>query len=204
MPATSYEESKAALRDARGTYAAFAWMQGKRGGRYWLPDGKQDVAGNRLYGAKAEKAAAAGGKPDSTPQQSKPTAGRTTPGRPTGAARGGGATVKTKTNPAATAQPAVAVVDDLDRVVADSLASIKRTAASGNKIGSYDKAAVTAAIAAVLARPKKDQVEAILRHSGSEDPRMRAYYSRLGAKMVAAMLAKTVWDRIGMFQRPNY
>lgn len=35
----------------------FAWKDGKRGGRYWLPAGKQDVPANRLYGAKAEAAA---------------------------------------------------------------------------------------------------------------------------------------------------
>lgn len=48
------------LRLARARLAhLFAWKDGKRGGRYWLPDGKQDTAANRLYGAKAEKAAGA-------------------------------------------------------------------------------------------------------------------------------------------------
>jgi hypothetical protein len=54
------------VREVR-PFWSFAWMKGKRGGRYWLPDGKQDVAANRLYGAKAESASQAGkgtqGKP---------------------------------------------------------------------------------------------------------------------------------------------
>lgn len=37
----------------------FAWKTGKKGGRYWLPDGRQDVPGNRLYGRAGQKAAAA-------------------------------------------------------------------------------------------------------------------------------------------------
>lgn len=44
---------------AFGEVDAFAWKQGARGGKYWLPDGKQDVPANRLYGAKATKAAGA-------------------------------------------------------------------------------------------------------------------------------------------------
>ncbi len=52
------------VREVR-PFWAFAWKPGKRGGRYWLPDGKQDVAPNRLYGAKAEAASKAGqGKQD--------------------------------------------------------------------------------------------------------------------------------------------
>jgi|GEM_PF-5345306 len=42
-----------------GEVHCFAWKQGKRGGKYWLPDGKQDAPGNRLYGAKADRAAGA-------------------------------------------------------------------------------------------------------------------------------------------------
>lgn len=37
----------------------FAWQQGKRGGRYWLPAGKPDLPANRLYGARGEAAAKA-------------------------------------------------------------------------------------------------------------------------------------------------
>lgn len=50
------------VRGIRDAFHAFAWHRGKRGGRYWLPDGKQDVAGNRLYGRAAEKAAASKGE----------------------------------------------------------------------------------------------------------------------------------------------
>jgi Arc/MetJ-type ribon-helix-helix transcriptional regulator len=39
---------------------SFAWKQGKRGGRYWLPVGKPDAPPNRLYGKKAQAAAQAG------------------------------------------------------------------------------------------------------------------------------------------------
>jgi len=39
----------------------FAWKQGKRGGRYKLPDGREDRPANRLYGAKAEAASKAAG-----------------------------------------------------------------------------------------------------------------------------------------------
>ena len=38
---------------------AFAWKEGARGGRYWLPDGKPDAPAHRLYGKKAEAAAQA-------------------------------------------------------------------------------------------------------------------------------------------------
>lgn len=51
----------AAIRDAAGLYT-FAWKQGPRGGRYWLPDGQPDAAPNRLYGKAAERAAAAAGE----------------------------------------------------------------------------------------------------------------------------------------------
>lgn len=47
----------------------FSWQKGKRGGRYWLPEGKQDVPANRIYGAKAVAASKAG-------QGGKPAAGR--------------------------------------------------------------------------------------------------------------------------------
>ena len=48
-----------ALRRMARAVHLFAWKQGKRKSRYWLPAGKQDVPANRLYGAKAERAAAA-------------------------------------------------------------------------------------------------------------------------------------------------
>ncbi len=38
---------------------AFAWKPGKRGGKYWLPPGAQDIPENRMYGAKAQAAAQA-------------------------------------------------------------------------------------------------------------------------------------------------
>jgi hypothetical protein len=54
----------------------FAWKEGKRGGRYWLPDGRQDVAPNRLYGAKADRAAAAEGTGRQREQRSAAAGGQ--------------------------------------------------------------------------------------------------------------------------------
>jgi hypothetical protein len=57
---------------ARGILHTFAWMKGKRGGRYWLPSGKPDVPANRLYGAKAEKAAKVGESSQASKAQDEP------------------------------------------------------------------------------------------------------------------------------------
>jgi hypothetical protein len=74
------EEYTRALADlSRDLIAAFphvhvfAWKQGARGGRYWLPQGKQDVPANRVYGKKAESASKAGqGKPAAKKGEPKP------------------------------------------------------------------------------------------------------------------------------------
>jgi hypothetical protein len=57
---------------ARGILHTFAWMKGKRGGRYWLPSGKPDVPANRLYGTKAEKAAKVGESSQANKSQDEP------------------------------------------------------------------------------------------------------------------------------------
>lgn len=62
MDPTYARELAALSRDFAGAFGRvhrFAWKQGRRGGRYWLPSGKQDVPANRLYGAKAETASKA-------------------------------------------------------------------------------------------------------------------------------------------------
>lgn len=43
---------------AANGFEAFAWKQGPRGGRYWLPDGKPDEPKHRQYGKRAEASAA--------------------------------------------------------------------------------------------------------------------------------------------------
>jgi hypothetical protein len=52
----------ARVRALHQAFDAFAWKQGARGGKYWLPDGKPDQAAFRLYGTRAERAAGAAGQ----------------------------------------------------------------------------------------------------------------------------------------------
>jgi hypothetical protein len=59
VPTTDLDKLLALRRLSRTAIHCFAWKQGKRKGRYWLPEGKTDVPANRLYGARAEKAASA-------------------------------------------------------------------------------------------------------------------------------------------------
>jgi hypothetical protein len=51
--------SERATRNPWETFAGGSWHTGKAGGKYWLPQGKQDVAENRLYGKAGEQAEAA-------------------------------------------------------------------------------------------------------------------------------------------------